>query len=154
MVTRKHTLPRSFLLFKRTKTSSMSRQSGFNHAKTPCKRCPHRAVPQGGARAQGSRLGSGPRPLPSPSVTRPPPCPVPRQRSLTYPKKPKLSAGVTRSLGTRETFLRLRHRAFGREMALCPLAWRSPIFLQLLWSGCAVFLPPVCHKQAKNSGAV
>ena len=48
-------------------------------------------------------------------------------------RKPKLSAGVNSKSEYKRDALRLSHRAFGREMALGPLALRlSSIFLQLL----------------------
>lgn len=129
----------------------MSCQSGFDHTKAPDSRCHHQAVPQGGARAPRVQAGIRPSPSTFGHEASSRPCTPIEKPHVAKGRKPKLSAGVNSKSEYKRNALHLSHRAFGREMALGPLALRL-----CLPSSCNYFvrlrcLPSTsCQQTGKN----
>lgn len=80
------------------------------------------------------------------------PCTPIEKPSVSKGKKPKLSAGVTPSLNTREMFCIEVIEGLEGKWLYVPLALRVclPSSCNYFMLGCAVFLLPVFNKQAKR----
>ena len=83
-------------------------------------------------RAEHQGWGSGPHPTNPPSVTRPPACPAPPREALCIQRaETEVFSWCCSKSEYKRNVLHL-NQVFGREMALCPLAWR-------------IFLPTSCN---------